>query len=133
MMQRIMLLAALALALAACGPTTKEVRSGEALENARPADYKATKAEVLRLVEGFLNDRSFKIEYNADKSLIKAYRKGDDALEQNIEMRVRIEPGPAEGLTRVTAASGRSLGAVSRSRQMAERLQDNLQQNFKDR
>ncbi|MHC4819042.1 MAG: hypothetical protein ACYTF8_13405, partial [Planctomycetota bacterium] len=66
-------------------------------------------------------------------SFIKAYRKGDDALEQNIEVHVKIEPGPAEGLTRVTAASGRSLGAVSRNRQMAERLQDNLRGNFKDR
>jgi hypothetical protein len=130
-MQRFLLLAALV--LAACGPTTKEVRSGEALEDARPADYKATKEEVLKLVDSFLTDRDFKVEYNADKSFIKAYRKGDDALEQNIEVHVKIEPGPAEGLTRVTAASGRSLGAVSRNRQMAERLQDNLRGNFKDR
>ena len=130
-MQRFLFLAALA--LAACGPTTKEVRSGEALEKARPADYRATKEEVLRLVDSFLTDRHFKVEYNADKSLIKAYRKGDDALEQNIEVHVKIEPGPAEGLTRVTAASGRSLGAVSRNRQMAERLQENLRANFKGR
>ncbi|MHC4162199.1 MAG: hypothetical protein ACYTDU_04510 [Planctomycetota bacterium] len=130
-MQRFLFLAALA--LAACGPTTKEVRSGEALKDARPADYKATKEEVLKLVDSFLTDRDFKVEYNADKSMIKAYRKGDDALEQNIEMAVKVEPGPAEGLTRVTAASGRSLGAVSRNRQMAERLQDNLRANFKDR
>jgi hypothetical protein len=126
-----MLLAALA--FAACGPTTKEVRSGEALDEARPADYKASKEEVLKLVESFLTDRDFQIEYNADKTLIKAYRKGDDPLEQNIEMRVKIEPGPAEGLTRVRAASGRSLGAVTRERQMAERLQDNLRANFKGR
>ncbi|MHC4137579.1 MAG: hypothetical protein ACYS0K_21750 [Planctomycetota bacterium] len=106
-MQRFLFLAALA--LAACGPTTKEVRSGEALKDARPADYKATKEEVLKLVDSFLTDRDFKVEYNADKSM------------------------PAEGLTRVTAASGRSLGAVSRNRQMAERLQDNLRANFKDR
>ena len=130
-MKRFLLLAGLA--LAACGPTTKEVRSGEAMEDARPADYKATKEEVLQLVHSFLTERNFKLEYNADKSYIKAYRKGDDALEQNIEVHVKIEPGPAEGLTRVTAASGRSLGAVSRNRQMAERLQDNLRGNFADR
>lgn len=131
-MQRITLLFA-ALALVACGPTTKEVRSGEALKKARPSDYRASKEEVLALVTSFLTDRNFQIEFNADKTLIKAYRKGDDALEQNIEVHVRIEPGPAEGLTRVTAASGRSLGAVSRERQMAERLQDNLRANFKGR
>ncbi|MHC4547149.1 MAG: hypothetical protein ACYTEZ_00090 [Planctomycetota bacterium] len=125
---RLLLMAVLA--LAACGPTTKEVRSGEALEEARPADYKATAEEVLQVVDKFLTDRHFTIEYNADRSLVKAYRKGDDPLEQNIEMRVKIEPGPAEGLTRVTAASGRSLGAVSRRRQMAGRLHHLLREAF---
>jgi len=127
-MTRLVLLFALG-GLAAC-TTAKEVRSGAAWRKARPSDYEASAEDVLREVEVFLAERNFLIEYGEDKSYVKAYRPGDDPIEQNVEMHVRIEPGPGAGLTRVTAVSGRSLGIEWAGRRMHERLHNHLRAAF---
>lgn len=119
----------LLLALAAC-TTTKTVRSGRGWADAKPADFKATKADVLREVEGFMKARDYNITYNPDKSYVKGYYRGDNPVEQNIELHVKIADGPSDGLTRVTAISGRSLGIEWKGREVHERLYTHLRRVF---
>ena len=116
--------------LVGCSSTTKDVRSGRAWEGARPADYKATADEVLREVEKFLSERDYQIRYEDGKTLVKAYKSGDDPLEQNIEVHVRIDARPEQGITRVTAISGRSIGVEWQGRRVHDRLQTRLREVF---
>ncbi len=123
---------ALAALLAACGSTTTDVRSGRAWDNARPADYRASREDVIREVESYLATTGYRIEYaEADKSFLKAYRAGTSVTEQNIEVHVRIAAGTAEGTTRVTAISGRSMGVEWAGRHVHDRLHEHLRATFK--
>ena len=117
----------------ACGKTSTQVRSGEAWADARPADYSASKDEVVRACESFLNARNFRVEYNADKSYLTCFKKADDLGEQSIEMHIKIEPSQAAGMTRVTAISGRSSGVVWKGRYTHERLHKHLNAAFSGR
>ncbi len=117
---------------AACGSTTTDVRSGRAWDNARPADYRAPREDVIREVESYLTTTGYRIEYvEADKSFMKAYRAGTGVTEQNIEVHVKIAPGTAEGTTRVTAISGRSMGVEWAGRHIHDRLHEHLRAAFK--
>ena len=115
--------------LAAC-TTTKTVRSGRGWKHAKPADYKATKEQVLQEVDNFLRARNYRITYNAEKTYVQAYYRGDNPVEQNIEVHVKIDDGPTDGLTRVTAISGRSLGIEWKGREVHERLYRHLRQSL---
>ncbi len=122
-----------ALLAAACSSTTDDVRSGRAWEEAQPADYRATHDEVADAVLKFMTERDFTNTVNADRSFIKAYRKGTGAVEQNQNIQVRIEPGTAAGMTRVTAIAGRSLGLAGDKRSMDTRLHNYLRSLFGNR
>jgi len=119
--------------LAACGSTTKDVRSGRAWDDAKPSDYRATRDEIADAVVKFVTDRDFTYTVNEDRSFIKAYRKGTGPTEQNQNIQVRVEPGSAAGMTRVTAVAGRSLGIVSDRRSMVTRLHNYLRSTYGNR
>ncbi|MGQ0612308.1 MAG: hypothetical protein ACT4PV_00960 [Planctomycetaceae bacterium] len=118
--------------LAACSSTTKDVRSGSAWDDAKPGIYPASAEAIRREVKLFFNERRFQLTEEGE-TLLKAYRAGRDLAEQNIEMHVRIEPGPTEGTTRVLAISGRSAGVEWFGSTMHDRLHDHLRSVYPPR
>lgn len=115
--------------LAAC-TTTKDVRSGRAWEDAKPADYSATKEQVVAEVSKFMSGRGYHMKWADDQSFVRGYKRGDSPVDQNIELHVKIESSPVAGMTRVTAISGRSLGVEWKGREVHERLHAVLRDAF---